>query len=132
MDVTPELYVCVFESAPVALCVVDGDGRILLINPALERLLGWRRSERSGQPLARCLQQAIVDPAQALCWTVALSEALRSPSPLRSGDCHTASEAVALGKTTYLNLPTDFRTGFDDAHLESLTGGAAPDALPTR
>jgi hypothetical protein len=36
MDVIPNLYACVFESAPVALCVVDGNGRILLINPTCE------------------------------------------------------------------------------------------------
>jgi len=108
MGETPNLHAWLFESASVALCVVDRDGQILLMNPALERLLGWGPADRSGQPLARCLQQAIVDPAQALCWTVALSEAL------------------ALGKTTYLSLPTDFRTAGDAGHLESLTGVVMP------
>jgi signal transduction histidine kinase len=108
MGVPPGLYVSVFESAPVALCAVDRAGQVLLANPALEKLLGWKLSARRGQLLAHHLQQAIVDPAQALCWTVALDEAL------------------TLGKTTYLNLPADFQTEFEDKRREPLTGIVMP------
>jgi signal transduction histidine kinase len=104
MDVAPNAYAYMFESTPVALCATDGEGRILVINPAVERLLGWAMSEHTGWLLADRLRQAIVDPAQALCWTVALGEAL------------------AQGKTTYLDLPAGFRTGFPDGHLESVSG----------
>jgi signal transduction histidine kinase len=108
MDTTPSFYARMFESVPVAVCVVDREGQILLLNSALEQLLGWKLSVQRGQPLASHLQQAIVDPAQALCWTVALSE------------------AVALGKMTYLNLPVGMRTKFDDEHLESIAGIVVP------
>ena len=104
MDATPDLYARMFHSAPVALCVTDGDGRILLINQALERLLGWKPSEQVGQPLVDCLRRSVVDPAQVLCWTVALGEAL------------------TLGKTTYLGLPASFRTSFNDGRQESIAG----------
>ncbi|MGD2207039.1 MAG: PAS domain-containing protein [Anaerolineae bacterium] len=93
---------------PCGLCVVDGKGKILDVNPALERLLGWRSSERCGQPLARYLEQEITDPTQVTYWTVALSQAL------------------AQGRTTHLNLPTDFRTGPYDEPLVSVTGVMAP------
>jgi signal transduction histidine kinase len=103
-----DFYARMFESVPVAVCIVDREGRILLLNSALERLLGWRLSVQRGQPIASYLQQAIIDPAQALCWTVALSEAL------------------ALGKMTYLNLPVGMRTRFDDEHLVSVAGVVIP------
>lgn len=66
----------VFVSLPHGLCVIDVEGNILNLNPALERLLGWRLIERRGQQLSRILEQAIIDPAQALGWTVALNQAL--------------------------------------------------------
>lgn len=78
----------------------------LSVNPALDQLLGWRSTERRGQPLSLCLEQTMSDPAQALCWTEALS--------------------LAQGQTTHLNLPTDFRVGFDDGHQVSITGVVAP------
>jgi K+-sensing histidine kinase KdpD len=106
MDTIP--YDAVYAALPYGLCVVDGEGRILSVNPALEQLLGWRSPEWRGQTLSLRLKQTISDLAQALCWTVALSQALDQ------------------GQTTHLNLPTDFRTGFDDAHLVSVTGVVAP------
>jgi signal transduction histidine kinase len=108
MGVTSELYTNLFQSIPVALCAVDRQGRILLINPALEQLLGWSLKEFSQQPLANCLQQAIIDPGQALCWTVALDEAL------------------AKGNATRLNLPAQFRTQGRDSRLKSLSGVLVP------
>ena len=36
----------VFVSLPHGLCVIDVEGNILNLNPALERLLGWRLIER--------------------------------------------------------------------------------------
>jgi PAS domain S-box-containing protein len=98
----------IFASLPYGLCIVDDEGKILDINPALERLLGWRLLERCGQMLSRYLEQEMADPAQALCWTVALSQAL------------------AQGQTTHLNLPAEFRTAHDDEHRVSITGVVAP------
>jgi K+-sensing histidine kinase KdpD len=106
MDAAPKRFGSLFDSVSVGLCAVDGDGRILHANSALHDLLRWNPDEWAGQPLARYLQQAIVDPAQALVWTVALSEAL------------------SLGKTTDLNLPIRFRTKPGEDDLENITGVA--------
>ena len=92
MDAAPKQYGSLFDSVLVGLCAVDSDGNVLRANPALYRLVRWSPDEWTGQPLAVYLQQTIVDPAQALVWTVALNEALKR------------------GKTTYLNLPARFRT----------------------
>jgi signal transduction histidine kinase len=108
MAVASELYSSVFQSIPVALCAVDRQGRILLTNPALEQLLGWSLSEINQQLLARCLQQAISDPGQALWWTVALNEAL------------------ALGKTTRLNMPAPFRTPGHENQERPICGLVVP------
>lgn len=98
----------VLASFPAGICVVDGEGRLLAGNPALERLLGWQLSEQLGQPLSRYLERGIADPAQLLSWLVTLSDTL------------------AQRRTTYLNLPVDFRTGFDDHHTVSVVGTMAP------
>jgi len=98
----------VLASLPSAVCVVDGEGRILDGNPTLEQCLGWSLDALRGRLLADCLGGAIADPAQALSWLVALNEALVS------------------GHTTYLNLPSDFRTGFADRRLATLVGIAGP------
>ncbi len=98
----------IFVSLPYGLCLVDAEGRILDLNPAIERLFGWRREERRGQRLSGILEQVIADPAQALTWTVAISQAL------------------AGGQTTYLNLPAAFRTGVGDEPVVSITGVVAP------
>ncbi|MEJ2211708.1 MAG: PAS domain-containing sensor histidine kinase [Anaerolineae bacterium] len=70
------LYASIFASLPAGTCVVDREGKILALNPALERLLGWGRDSLLGRPLAPFLEEKINDPAQALSWTVALSQAL--------------------------------------------------------
>jgi two-component system phosphate regulon sensor histidine kinase PhoR len=98
----------VFTSLPSGVCVVDGEGRILDMNPAFERLLGWCLADRRGQRLASCLEQAITDPAQALCWIVALSQALDQ------------------GKTTFLNLPVEMRGAAEDQCPLSAFGSIAP------
>ena len=69
-------YPSIFASLPAGTCVVDREGKILALNPALERLLGCRGETLLGQPLIPVLEQRINDPAQALSWTVALSQAL--------------------------------------------------------
>jgi two-component system phosphate regulon sensor histidine kinase PhoR len=101
-------YDQILASLPHGVCVVDAAGKILFINPALERFLGWRSAEQIGQPLSRCLEDGIVDPALALCWTVALSEAL------------------AHNQTTFLNLSADFCLDTRDRPSVSLTGAVAP------
>lgn len=70
------LYASVFSSFPAGTCVVDKEGRILGVNPALEQLLGWQGEALVGRLLVRLLEERIGDPAQALSWTVALSQAL--------------------------------------------------------
>jgi PAS domain S-box-containing protein len=106
MDAAPKQYGSLFDSVSVGLCAVDSDGNVLRANPALCRLLRWNPDEWTGQPLADYLQQAIVDSAQVLVWTVALSEAL------------------TLGRTTYLNLPARFRTQPGEDKWEDVTGVA--------
>jgi PAS domain S-box-containing protein len=106
MDKTPGDVL--LAALPHGLCIVDGEGRILDLNPALEQLLGWHAAERRGQLLSQCLQQSISDPAQVLFWTVALDQAL------------------ALGETTHLNLPAVFRTEFDDGRVMAVTGVVVP------
>ena len=98
----------ILDSLPCGLCVVDGDGRILSTNPALEQLLGWHSAEWRGQPLSLYLEQTILDPAQVPRWTQALNLAL------------------ALSRTTQLTLPTRFRVGPDDAAPVSITGIVTP------
>ncbi len=104
----PIPYEALFAALPLGLCAVDDEGRILSVNPALERLLGWRNAEWRGRPLSLALEQAICESAQAMGWTVALSQAL------------------AQGRTTHLNLPTAFRTGPGDAREVLVTGAVAP------
>ena len=99
-------YESVVASLPAGICTVDREGCIVHLNPALERMLGCRLLEKRGQPLARCLEKAIVDPAQIVCWTVGLSEAL------------------AHGRTTYLNLPVQFRS--EAGEPQSLIGVMVP------
>lgn len=106
MEATP--FESIFAYLPCGLCVVDGEGKILNINPALEGLVGWHATESFGQPLAFFLEQTIVDSAQALCWTIALSQAL------------------AQAEIAHLNVPTEFQTRSEGAPSVSLTGIAAP------
>jgi len=106
MDAT--FYHSVFSSLLCAICVVDCQGRILRLNPALERLLGWQQAERRGKLLAQCLERGIADPALRLCWTMALSQAL------------------VHDETTNLGLATPFLTEADDGHTVSVTGIVAP------
>lgn len=101
-------YASIFASLPFALVVTDRQGGIRAGNPVAERLLGWPITDWHGRSMAACLEQAITDPAQALCWTVALSQAL------------------AQGQTTYLNLPVDFCTAHPDGRAVTLTGMVAP------
>ncbi|MFN2289659.1 MAG: ATP-binding protein [Anaerolineae bacterium] len=106
MDAAPKQCGSLFDSVSVGLCAVDKDGNILRANPALHRLLRWNLEKWTGQPLSTYLQQAIVDPAQAVVWMMALSEAL------------------TLSKTTYLNLPARLRTKPGEDELENITGVA--------
>jgi signal transduction histidine kinase len=97
----------ILASLPHGLCTVDAEGKILAINPALECLLGGSLAVHLGRPLSRFLEERIIDPAQVLCWTVALHEAL------------------ALGRTTFLNLSADF-WATQSGQMVSLTGVVAP------
>lgn len=101
-------YASVFTSLPAGGCVVDREGNVLALNPALERLLGCQQEALVGQPLVTFLEQRIKDPAQALSWTVALSQAL------------------AHGQRTDLGFPVEF--GGDGRGREALaiTGTIVP------
>ena len=46
------LYRTTVESARDGIITVDSEGRIILINPAAERLTGWTREEVDGKPLS--------------------------------------------------------------------------------
>src|SRR6266849_1906814 len=48
---TEELFRGLLDSAPDAMVVVGGDGRILLINSHTEKLFGYQREELLGQPV---------------------------------------------------------------------------------
>lgn len=48
-------YRNILHSAPDALLVVDGEGRIVLCNPQFERLLGHETNDLTGHPLAEFL-----------------------------------------------------------------------------
>jgi two-component system phosphate regulon sensor histidine kinase PhoR len=98
----------ILASFPCGVCAVDRDGRIRYANPALRALLGWQQSDRRGERLAEYLEHTILDPAQKLLWTVALSQALDR------------------GETTNLGLETQFLISADDRQVVSATGIAAP------
>ncbi len=51
------------ESAPDAMVIVDGDGRIVLVNTQTERLFGYQREELLGQLVATMLATAPASPA---------------------------------------------------------------------
>jgi PAS domain S-box-containing protein len=106
MDTNPDHSL--FASLPYGACLVDDQGKIFDINPALEQLLGWQLSDLRGQELSRCLGQQMANSAQALCWNVALSQ------------------AIAQGQTTYFDIPTEFRTEFGHERQTSITGVVAP------
>jgi hypothetical protein len=98
----------VLASVPSAVCVVNSEGRILDGNGNLEKYLGRGLDVQRGRLLAGCLSGAITDAARPFFWPVALNGALAS------------------GHTTYLSLPTDFRTGCAGRHIATLVGVAAP------
>lgn len=101
-------YETIFASLPDAVCVVDRKGQIVAIDPALERLLGWRLSNLSQRPLAESLTQMIPDPAQALNWTVALGQALDH------------------GQATDLTLPASISAADDAGTSVTVTGAVVP------
>jgi signal transduction histidine kinase len=101
-------YDRILASLPHGLCVVDSEGKILLINPALEELLGWQAAEQCGGRLSKYLEEGMADPALALCWNVAVSEAL------------------AHGRTTFLNLSANLATRVENRPLVSVIGVVAP------
>jgi signal transduction histidine kinase len=98
----------IFAALPFGLVATDSAGRIVAANPAVEELLGWRPDGWCGRSLGAGLEHVIADPARALWWTVALSQAL------------------GQGRTTYLSLPVDFNTGLDDRPCVSITGVVTP------
>lgn len=102
------LFASVFASLPTGACVVDREGTVLALNRTLERLLGCRGDDLLGRPLVPFLEQRINDPAQALSWTVALSQAL------------------VHAQQTDLGFPVEFAR--DDAYRSSatITGTMAP------
>lgn len=50
------------ESAPDAVVLIDGDGRVLLVNAQTERVFGYPRSELLGQPVEMLLPERFRGP----------------------------------------------------------------------
>jgi signal transduction histidine kinase len=98
----------VFASFPAGTCVVDREGRILALNSALGQLLGWQQDDLVGRSLIPFLEQRIGDPAQALSWTVALSQAL------------------IHGQRTDLGFPVAFERGDTDRQMLAIAGTIVP------
>jgi PAS domain S-box-containing protein len=48
----PEVFRAVVESCPSGMLMVDSDGKIVLVNSAIERIFGYERHELLGQPVA--------------------------------------------------------------------------------
>jgi signal transduction histidine kinase len=55
----PQLLSLVVEAAPVALVVIDGSGKIVLINATAERLFGYNRDELRDGPVERLIPGAM-------------------------------------------------------------------------
>jgi two-component system sensor kinase FixL len=55
----PEAALRLLETAPEAMVIADERGRIVLVNPAAERLLGYARDELVGQALNRVVPRLI-------------------------------------------------------------------------
>jgi PAS domain S-box-containing protein len=49
LDWTAELLRAIITSSSLAICVLDTEGRVLLVNPAYEQMFGWRLKELIGQ-----------------------------------------------------------------------------------
>jgi PAS domain S-box-containing protein len=56
----PELFRLVFEFGPDAMVIVDGEGRVALVNVQLERIFGYRRDELIGQAIEILIPQRFV------------------------------------------------------------------------
>ena len=101
-------YETIFASLPDAVCVVDQEGKVVTINPALQRLLGWHLPDLSACTLADYLSGAIPDPAQALYWSIAVGQALDQ------------------GQATDLVLPAAIAAGGGAGTFITVTGAVAP------
>ena len=57
VGVDADLFRLVVEAAPNAMVMVDGAGRISLVNSQAERIFGYERSEMIGQPVEMLINQ---------------------------------------------------------------------------
>jgi signal transduction histidine kinase len=55
----PEAARALLETASEALVIADGRGRIVFVNPAAERLFGYRGAELADQPLHRVISKLV-------------------------------------------------------------------------
>jgi PAS domain S-box-containing protein len=51
LPASPELFRLIFEFGPDAMVLVDGEGRVALVNFQLEKIFGYRRDELIGQAI---------------------------------------------------------------------------------
>jgi PAS domain S-box-containing protein len=66
----------VLESAPDAMLIVEGTGKIALVNAQLERLFGYRREELVGQPM-----EILIPVPSRVCHAHLRSEWNKNPRP---------------------------------------------------
>jgi PAS domain S-box-containing protein len=78
----------VIGSVGDGLCAFDQNGELLFINPAGERLLGWKESELIGQSVLDLIEIGDKDESSGALDRALLYETLGSGQLYRNEDCH--------------------------------------------
>src|ERR1051326_3691247 len=66
MNVDPTHVASLFENATEGLILTNGQGNIVLINPAAQRMFGYKAAEIIGQPVEVLIPQRFTDHHQKL------------------------------------------------------------------
>jgi PAS domain S-box-containing protein len=54
------------ENSYDAMCIADGEGKILLLNPAFERVMGFKNMELMGRKIPEIVQEGLTDTAATI------------------------------------------------------------------